>query len=216
MGSTVQAIMSPETSLPDRALVTRARDGESSARESLAQQVGEAAYVFALQLTRSPERAADIAQDSVLSFFRHLDRFDVARPVQPWLFRIVRNQVRDAARRERVRPHESLDAWLDLGGAEPVAADDPAASAERHELRRRVWRAISELGDAQREILVLRDYHGLAYSELAGVLSIPMGTVMSRLHAARRRLRQIIVDQEGDPERGGGQPPHEPTPRSEP
>jgi RNA polymerase sigma-70 factor (ECF subfamily) len=131
------------------------------------------------------------------------------RPVEPWLFGIVRNQVRDTARRERARRHESLDAWLEQGGPEPAGTDDPVAAAERHELQQRVWRAISELGDAHREILVLRDYHRLAYRELADVLSIPTGTVMSRLHSARRRLRQILIEQDG------GQPAKETTPRSD-
>lgn len=209
MGSTVQALMSSETSLPDRALVAKAREGESDAREVLAQRVGDSAYVFALQMTRSPEDARDIAQDSVLRFFRHLDRFDMDRPVEPWLFGIVRNQVRDTARRERVRRHESLDTWLEQGGPEPAGTDDPVATTERRELRQRVWRAISELGDAHREILVLRDYHGLAYRELADVLSIPTGTVMSRLHSARRRLRQILIEQDGE------DPGVETTPRSD-
>jgi RNA polymerase sigma-70 factor (ECF subfamily) len=87
-----------------------------------------------------------------------------------------------------------LDAWLEHGlpeSADPSA--DPAADAERHELRQRVWRAISELSGPQREIIVLRDYHDLSYREIAEVLSIPQGTVMSRLHSARKNLREIIV-----------------------
>jgi RNA polymerase sigma-70 factor (ECF subfamily) len=65
--------------------------------------------------------------------------------------------------------------------------------AERNELRARVWQAISKLGDTHREILVLRDFHDLAYREISDVLSIPLGTVMSRLHAARKKLREILV-----------------------
>lgn len=195
MGSTVQAVMSPEIPLSDRVLVSKARDGEQDAREELAQRAGGAAYVFALQLTRSPEAAHDIAQDSLMRFFRHLDRFDVDQAIDPWLFGIVRNQVRDAARRDKVRRHESLDTWLEAGGSEPAGPDDPAATAERHELQHRVWRAISELNDAHREIIVLRDYHDLSYREIARVLSIPDGTVMSRLHAARKRLRELLGDE---------------------
>jgi RNA polymerase sigma-70 factor (ECF subfamily) len=199
MGSTVEAIMNPESQAPDRELVTQARDGERDAREELAQRAGRSAYVFALQLTRSPDTANDIAQESVFRFFRRLDRFDPEQPIEPWLYGIVRNQVRDAARRDKVRKHESLDRWLEAGGPEPAAGDDPAASAERHELQQRVWRGISQLNEAQREILVLRDFNGLAYREIAEVLSIPTGTVMSRLHAARQRLRQILIEQEGGP-----------------
>lgn len=186
--------MSQEVPLPDRALLESVRDGDRRAREVLAHRVGRTAYVFALQLTGSSETARDIAQDGVLRFFQHLDRFDADRPLEPWLYQIVRNRVRDLSRRNRLRHHESLDAWLEQG--RPEAADpaaDPADAAERRELQQVVWRAMSELSEAHREIIVLRDYHDLSYREMADVLSIPQGTVMSRLHTARKSLRKIIV-----------------------
>jgi RNA polymerase sigma-70 factor (ECF subfamily) len=164
------------------------------AREELAREAGRSAYLYALQLTRAPETARDVAQDSVVRFFRNLDRFQDGRPLEPWLFSIVRNQVRDHARREKVRRHDSLDAWLESGGqraADPATAD-PVVMAERHELQGRVWQALSGLSEAHREIVVLRDYHDLPYRQIAEVLSIPEGTVMSRLHAARRRLREAL------------------------
>ena len=193
MGSTVLT-MSSAPPAPAAALVSRARRGEVDAREELAQKSGDAAYVFALQLTRQPETAKDIAQESVVRFLRSLDRFDESQALEPWLFSIVRNQVRDHARREKVRRHQSLDAWLEAGGQQAADAEavDPAVAAERHELQQRVWRAISELSESHREIVALRDYHDLSYREIAAVLSIPEGTVMSRLHAARVNLRQIL------------------------
>jgi RNA polymerase sigma-70 factor (ECF subfamily) len=193
MGSNVLTVMSPSLPTPDRTLVSRARDGEVAAREQLAHDAGRSAYVFALQMTGQPEVAKDIAQESLVRFFRSLDRFDADQPVDPWLFSIVRNQVRDNARRERVRRHDSLDAWLAEGGQKAAGPEgDPALMAERRELQQRVWRAISQLGDAHREIIVLRDYNDLPYREIAKVLAIPQGTVMSRLHAARKRLREIL------------------------
>jgi len=74
--------------------------------------------------------------------------------------------------------------------------DDPGSRADdaldRRELAQRVWRAIAELDGDKREILVLRDFHDLSYAELARVLDIPQGTVMSRLHGARRQLRERL------------------------
>lgn len=164
------------------------------ARDAVAGDIGRLAYVFALQLTRNPDTAEDVAQDSVLSFFRRLDRFDADRPVEPWLFQIVRNRVRDLARRNRLRQHDSLDAWLENADRE-VRDDDPgpASEVEQMESRREVWRGISDLPDDHREILVLRDFHDLNYREIAAVLSIPQGTVMSRLHAARKGLREALT-----------------------
>ena len=131
-----------------------------------------------------------------MRFFQSIGRFDANRPLDPWVYQIVRNRVRDLIRRTSRRRSESLDAWVERGRPEisdPLA--DPAVDAERHELRLRVWRAISELKQPHREIIVLRDYHDLSYREIAEVLSIPQGTVMSRLHAARTTLREIIVAQ---------------------
>jgi len=189
------ATVTAEFSGPDRVLLTLARDGEKEAREELARRVRRPAYLLALQLTGRPEEAQDIAQDSLLRFFQHIDRFDTERPVKPWLYQIVRNRVRDLRRRDRLRRTESLDALREQGRPETVdtAAVDPARDAERRQLQRRVWRGISRMSEAHREILVLRDFHDLAYREIAEVLSIPQGTVMSRLHAARKSLREILT-----------------------
>ena len=178
----------------DRVLVTAARAGDRPAREALGRRVGRSAYVFALQLTGDREAALDIAQDGVVGFFRRLDRFDVERPIEPWLYQIVRNRVRDLARRDRLRRFDSLDALLEEG--QLVGQDttqDPAMDVERAELRRRIWSSVSQLSDPHREILVLRDFHGLTYREIAEALSIPQGTVMSRLHAARTSLRGLLA-----------------------
>ncbi len=189
----------------DQALVASVRDGDQRAREVLGQRVGHAAFIFALQLAGDRDAALDIAQDGVLKFFRNLDRFDENRSIEPWLYQIVRNRVRDLARRNQLRRHESIDAWLEQGHPEAAdttdSAGDPAIEAERTELQRRIWRSVALLSDAQREIFVLRDFHGLSYSEIAEVLSIPQGTVMSRLHAARTSLRTLLTNDETNDER---------------
>jgi RNA polymerase sigma-70 factor (ECF subfamily) len=178
-----------------------ARDGDRVAREELGRRVGRLAFVFALQLTSDREASLDIAQDGVVRFFRRLDRFDVDRPIEPWLYQIVRNRVRDLARQDRRRRTESLDTLLE--DERPVgleATTDPVADVERAELQARIWSSVSQLSEAHREIFVLRDFHGLSYREIAEALSIPEGTVMSRLHAARTSLRRLLAaEREIDP-----------------
>ena len=190
----MSAVMMRDMSSEDRLLVIGARDGDTMAREALGRRVGRAAYVFALQLTGDRQTALDVSQDGVARFFRHLDRFDAERPIDPWLYQIVRNRVRDQARKEGRRRVESLDALIEQGGPGPVdPSPDASVDVERAELQRRIWRAVSQLSDAQREIFVLRDHHGLSYREIAETLEIPQGTVMSRLHAARTSLRRILA-----------------------
>ncbi len=177
-------------------LVTRARGGDPAAREELAQEHRRPAYFLALQLLGNPDDALDVAQDAMLRLFTSLNRFDSRRPVRPWLYQIVRNRVVDLYRRRKVRNHESLDTLYQDGTPRYDVADesvDLERDAQRAELRSRIWKALGALTHAQREILVLRDYQDLAYSEIAETLSIPMGTVMSRLHSARKALRRILI-----------------------
>lgn len=180
----------------DRKLVVRARRGDRSACEELARRHRKPAYYFALQLLGDPDDAFDVAQDAMLRFFTHLDRFDPRRPVRPWLFRIVRNRVLDLFRRRKVRKHDSIDAAADDDERPDLQlideTMDPEGDARDAQLRRTIFAALDQLTQNQREILVLRDYQDLAYSEIAETLEIPIGTVMSRLHGARKRLRQVL------------------------
>ena len=89
--------------------VILAQQGEADALDELARSCRQQAYVFALQLIGHPDDALDVAQDAMVRFFRSLGRFDPSRPVRPWLLRIVRNLVRDRARRLRIRRTESLE-----------------------------------------------------------------------------------------------------------
>ncbi len=179
----------------DQELVDQALAGRREARETLARRHRQAAYLLALQMLGNRDDAMDVAQEAMLRFFSSLGTFDRERRVQPWLFAIVRNQVRDLWRRRKRRPGEELG---EAGEALTRHLVDPGANPEanlrRNELKHRVWRALAELTAAQREIIVLRDFHDLSYSDIAGVLDIPIGTVMSRLHGARRQLRARLEE----------------------
>ncbi len=197
--------MEPPLAVPgaaDSELVAQARAGVGAAREELARRHRNSAFVLGLQLLGNREDAMDVAQEALLRFFASLDRFQAERPVRPYLLRIVRNRVADLWRRRRVRRTESLDAG-DLSRQIADERPGPEESARRAELRRRVWQALSRLPAAKREILVLRDFHDLAYAEIAEVLEIPIGTVMSRLHAARKALREELIA-DGTVAPGGG------------
>jgi RNA polymerase sigma-70 factor, ECF subfamily len=183
----------------DGDLVCQARAGDAEASNELLLRHRAAAYRFALQLTGNREDALDVTQEALLRFLDTLDRFEAGRPVQPWLFRIVRNKAYDLGRRQRVRRAESLDELLERGMPAPAqAAPHPVEALELGELRRRVWAALARLPEMQREILVLREYEDLSYGEIGEVLGVPTGTVMSRLHRARKALRDLLSGEESD------------------
>jgi RNA polymerase sigma-70 factor (ECF subfamily) len=183
----------------DAELVARASEGATDARDELARRYRGPAYVLALQLLGNRDDALDVAQDAMLKLFSGLHRIRPGGPVRPWLLTIVRNLARDLWRRRRVRRAEPIDASADGLALELVdTSPTPEVSAERVELRRRVWRALARLSADHREIIVLRDFHDLSYGEIAGALEIKLGTVMSRLHAARRKLRAGLAEENVD------------------
>jgi RNA polymerase sigma-70 factor (ECF subfamily) len=130
--------------------------------------------------------AQDAAQETFVKAWLALPRYrESAGSLRGWLCRIAINTARDAQRRER--PTEALnEETLDGEGG-------PEAAAEKHLQRQAVRRALDQLPAASRAALVLREYEGLSYAEIASALDVPLGTVMSRLNYARHRLREILM-----------------------
>ena len=180
----------------EQSLIVMAKTGRAEAREELARRFRQPAYLLALQLVGNREDALDIAQDSMLRFFESLGRFRPDRPIRPWIFTIVRNRARDLWRRRSTRPSESLELRPALVAQLAHSTPDPEQAAVGRERQSQVWKAIAALSERHREIIVLRDFHDLAYAEIAAVLEIPAGTVMSRLHSARGSLRKLLIDGE--------------------
>ena len=172
----------------DLTLLVQTQAGVQEAREELARRVRRPAYILALQLVGNRDDALDVPQDALLRLFAHLGRVAPDRPIRPWLFAIVRNRARDLWRSRAAGPSESLDARPNLTDHLAARSGDPEQETTRRERARRVWSALGALSDPHREILVLRDFHDLTCAEIAGILDVPLGTVMSRLHAARSAL----------------------------
>jgi RNA polymerase sigma-70 factor (ECF subfamily) len=161
------------------------------ARELAASRYGQMAFLLALHLTGRREDARDIAQEAMLRFFAHQATLHNREDARPWLLTTVRNLARDLWRRQRVRPTDSIDAATFVRELRAPDAG-PEETLQRRQAQERVWRAMAALPSEKREILVLRDFHDLSYADIARVLSIPAGTVMSRLHAARTALRTLL------------------------
>ena len=178
----------------ERALVLRARSGDRAAFGELVKRHMQRAYYIALGLTGSHEDALDLSQEAFARAFRARASLDPDRPFYAWLYQIVRrlcfNFLRDRSTRRR-RLDEATP-WLAQEAGARASQSDPARNAERAELRARVQAAIEELPEREREVLVLKEFEGLRYREIAELLGIPIGTVMSRLYCARRRLGEHL------------------------
>ncbi len=182
------------TQADDRALILRTQDGHRSAFGELVQRYMERAYFSALGLVGNHEDALDLSQEAFVRAFRARAAIDADRPFYPWLYQIIRrlcfNHTRD--RQLHRRKIYAAGKWL----AETTlgrGAVRPDVAVERSELRDQVAAALRRLRPHHREIIVLREFQELRYREIAELLEVPVGTVMSRLYTARRSLSDELV-----------------------
>lgn len=145
------------------------------------------AFAFALQLAGHRDDAMDIVQEAYLRLHGRWAECAAPEKAAAWLYTIIRNLAIDHLRRRARRAEAEIDSRI-LASAQ----EGPEADAARSERARRLWAAIASLPPEQREILLLRDWHGLNYSEIADVLGLSLGTVSSRIHHARQKVREAM------------------------
>jgi RNA polymerase sigma-70 factor (ECF subfamily) len=147
-------------------------------------QLGAGAHALAIQILGNVDDAADAVHDAFTAVLARPDAYDARKgALRPWFMRIVRNRCIDVLRRRRV--HDEPDEVRDPG----PGRDELLREAQRSE---RIRRALEQIAMDKREIIVLRDYLDLSYAEIADVLQVAPGTVMSRLHRARLALREAL------------------------
>jgi RNA polymerase sigma-70 factor (ECF subfamily) len=167
----------------DRALVERARSGDSGAFEQLVRRHLRAAYAVAYSVLGERSDAEDVCQDA---FIAALEQLDTVQPDKfvAWLLRIVRNRAISIQRQQQVRRSMPLE-WAN--GAK--GREDPAVDAERSALRERLEAALEPLPTKQREVLLLHDLEGWKHREIGELLGMKEGTVRYTLFEARRAVR---------------------------
>ena len=213
MGSPA-AVAAADGAPADDEIVRRAQAGDHDAFRMLVERYQGRAYGLALRVLRDEEQAKDAVQDAFLKVYRSLDRFEGRAGFYTWLYRIVMNQCLDRKRRDK---SDREVEWNDESAAGVLNASESAASPagrdadreapdvaiERSEIRRAVARAIDALPEDARRTIQLREIDDLSYKEIAEAMGIPKGTVMSRLHYARQRLRELLQEAGVDPMAAG-------------
>jgi RNA polymerase sigma-70 factor (ECF subfamily) len=150
-------------------------------------------YAYAMVLSRNPAMAADLVQETYLRALKAKESLRPDSNVKSWLFTILRNIWLNQLRHERAGPKiAELDSDENLADVSVATTEDPLDLYLRKQQRERVRAAIQQLPVEFREIIILREYEELSYSEIANVLQCPMGTVMSRLARARARLGDLL------------------------
>lgn len=192
-GGTTGVPESPE--IDERALIQRCIAGDASAFEPLVEKYRQRVWRLAYQVLHDREEAWDVAQEAFVRAFHSLPSFRGQSAFYTWLFRITVNVATDRHRQrgaqarafgpERVTEEEWARTTPDPGGG-------PEQQAARKEQRERIRHALDALPPKARTIIMLSDVEGLSYREIAEVLNCPIGTVMSRLHNARKRLKGLL------------------------
>jgi RNA polymerase sigma-70 factor (ECF subfamily) len=183
----------------ERKLVDAARRGDAKAFRTLVERYQRKAYAVALGIVHDPDEARDVVQEAFIKVHRNLATFEGDAHFFTWMYRIVMNQCIDQLRKrrgERIEFDEAQstdDAGDDTGIAPRRLGFDPARALADKELRERMHAALDQLSPAHRTVLVLREVEGMSYQEMAEVMEVSIGTIMSRLFHARKKMQALLL-----------------------
>jgi len=185
--------------LTDAELVARALKGHQEAFREIVVRFERPVYSLVARMLQDPATAEDLAQEVFIKAFRRLDTYDPQRKLSSWLFKIAHNTTIDYLRR---RTPETVPLEVgkddDRGSLAAVLADgsseNPAAAAERRGMARALEQAIARLRPEYRESVVMFYVEGASYQEICEVTGLPLGTVKTNLHRARKELAQQMTD----------------------
>lgn len=187
----------------DRELVRRVQEGDQEAFRGLFERYHRRAYAVAFGVVKNKQDALDVVQDGFVKVHRHIGKFQGQSSFYTWLYRIVMNLSIDHIRRRRNAKGLEYDDKVGRGDDE-LAGDgtllprildsNPGKTIIRRELLGRIQSALDELPEHHRAVILLREVEGLSYEEMANVLDVPKGTIMSRLFHARKKMQASLSD----------------------
>lgn len=185
----------------DAELVASAIKGSQEAFHELVTRFERPVYSLIVRMVQDPALAEDLAQETFVKAYRSLRSYDPSRKLSSWLFKIAHNTTIDHLRRHAPEtvPLEAPPEEEGRGGLAAVLADgsveNPAAAAERRDMARSLERAIARLRPEYREAVVLFYVEGASYQEICESTGLPLGTVKTNLHRARKELAQEMAAQ---------------------
>src|SRR6478609_8764988 len=182
----------------DEKLVRAAQRGDMVAFEELVARHRDKIYARALSMMRNEEEAIDLSQEAWVKGWQRLRQFQGDASFGTWMTRIVINLCLDQLRKQKRHRSESLEAMdEESGGVErqmPVVTVNPTAGLERAEMRQRIDKALGQLSYEHRTVMVLHEFEEMEYKQIAKTMGCSIGTVMSRLFYARRKLAALLTD----------------------
>lgn len=192
------AVLGTERS-SDAELVRAVLGGDTASYRLVVERYQDRVYAVLYGVVRNREDARELTQETFVRAFQNLSRFRTESSFYTWLYRIAMNLGLDHLRRQKQRAHDAFEdgvATKEMGGVMSDGAhrDNPGRNLERKRLHARLLAALDQLPEDQRQVIVLREVDGLSYKEIADVMEIPEGTVMSRLFYARKKLQAALSE----------------------
>jgi RNA polymerase sigma-70 factor (ECF subfamily) len=186
-------------SADDRTLVERCQAGQLEAFEVLVGRYRQRVYSLAYSMLRNEQDAIDLSQETFVKAWQAIRGFKKNASFYTWLYRITTNLCIDFVRKRDRRPTVPLEDTVDpdVSASLEIAPSNrpmPAEELRRKELRAQIDAALAELSPEHRAVVQLREFEGLDYAEIAKAVGCQMGTVMSRLHYARKHLQKLLKD----------------------
>jgi RNA polymerase sigma-70 factor (ECF subfamily) len=186
----------------DRALISKAQAGDTAAFRSLVERHQRRAFAIALSLVRDENDARELVQDAFLRVFKGLGSFQGGSSFFTWLYRIITNLSIDLIRKPGRGMGELDERRIDTDPEHEAEfpllsrfdGADPADVVRRREIAARLQKALDALPPYHRGVIVMREIEGLSYEEMAQVMGVSKGTIMSRLFHARQKLQRALVD----------------------
>jgi RNA polymerase sigma-70 factor (ECF subfamily) len=184
----------------DQELVVRCQKGDTSAFNELITRYRQRCFSMIYQMVRNEDDAWDLAQDGFVRAWRSISHFRGQSSFYTWLYRVMTNVALDWLRKKHIQGAQEFDDTIGLRRIEPGAATAPKADLQPIEkiadieIRERINAAIEKLSPDHRTAIVLREIEGLDYSEIAEAMDCSIGTVMSRLFYARKKLQTMLQD----------------------
>ena len=176
----------------DRELVQKCQTGEMSAFQELVARYHQKVYMVILGLLRNREDALEVAQETFFRAYRKINSFQGGSSFYTWIYRIAVNLAIDAQRRQKRNPLDFRESIDELMESQDEVAKDPFSDVYDKELRQNLISAINDLTPEHKAVIVLRTIEGLSYKDIGEILGCSEGTVMSRLHYARKKLQDKL------------------------
>ncbi|MEM7146948.1 MAG: sigma-70 family RNA polymerase sigma factor [Verrucomicrobiota bacterium] len=185
---------------PDEELVRLSQQGDMAAFDVLVTRYRGKVYAMIVNIIHNQAEAWDLAQDAFLKAWKALPKFEARSNFYTWLYRITHNVTYDWLRKKKIQSGTEFDETIksdQVVATAPTAPKDisqPDEDLEKSELRIRIESAIDQLSPDHRDVILLKEIQGCRYQEIADILNISIGTVMSRLFYARKKLQTMLED----------------------